>query len=74
MTLLFHYLTAPSWLLFGLGWRGCPAASTKAGTGHRVDMVVGMVVGMVVVVLNLSATVLECLYVVQMLVRLHVDA
>lgn len=29
---------------------------------------------MVVVVLCLTATILECLYVVQMLVRLHVDA
>lgn len=67
MTLcLFHYLTAPSGLLFGLGWRGRTTASTKAGAGHGV--------GMVVVVLYLSAAVLECLYVVQMLVRLHVDA
>lgn len=32
-----------------------------------------MGMGMVVVVLCLSTTVLECLYVVQMLVRLHVD-
>ncbi len=67
MTLcLFHYLTAPSGLLFGLGRWGCTAASTKAGIRHRV--------GMVVVVLCLAATILECLYIVQMLVRLHVDA
>lgn len=56
----FHYLTAPSGLLFGLGWRGGAAASTKAGTRHRVSMVV--------VVLCLTATILQCLYIIQMLV------
>lgn len=63
---LFHYLAAPSGLLFGLGWRGCTATSAKAGTRHGVSMVV--------VVLYLTAPVLQSLYVVQMLVRLHVNA
>lgn len=66
MLCLFHYLTAPSGLLFGFGGRGSTTSSTKAGTRHRV--------GVVVVELGLTATVLECLHVVQMLVRLHVDA
>lgn len=63
---LFHYLAAPSGLLFGLGWRGRAATSPQAGTGHGVSMVV--------VVLDLAASVLQGLNVVQMLVRLHVDA
>lgn len=66
MLCLFQYLTAPSGLLLGLGWRGCTAASTKAGTRHRV--------GMVVIIRCLTATILECLHIIQMLVWLHVDA
>lgn len=66
MMRFFGYLTSPSRLLFGLGWRGCPAARTEAGTNYWV--------GMVVVVLCLTSTILECLDIVQMLVRLHMDA
>lgn len=66
MLCLFQYLTAPSGLLLRLWWRGCAAASTKAGTRHRV--------GMGVIIWCLTATILECLHIIQMLVWLHVDA
>lgn len=76
----FTHLTTPHGLLFGLGRRGGTTAPHKAAAGHGLGMAmaggesVAVGVGVGVGVLWFSAPVLQGLNVVQVLIRLHVDA